>query len=490
MALTSVGYSGSIGWAQWAALASSLGIDYGVVGADDLKATIRAAGAGEVTVAAGTAFGAGITDTEEAATILTGLTTPNTWWTIVVRRDWSGGPGEEVSSLMALAGGASKGIASARQVGPGTVDDQPIALVHRGASALDQLIDLRCWWGNGGAFAASTEALGYLGRPGSVVWVGSTLYRTADGVQWIDKVPLDSVPALPASQVTSGTLALARVPSLPASQVSSGVFAPGLIPTLDASKIGAGTLNAARIPTLDASKIAAGTLTRSVSVPSGSVTAGGVTATTLLEAARLAVGGTSVLNGDVSCNKGLGVGQGLVVKGIADLETRIRSIGTYGNTYSFAANVYVTSAGNLGRATSSARYKEKIQDARPMPSVLDIRPRTWVDKAQRKRTEAEIADGTIAPGRSVETLPRHFGAIAEELHDLGLTELVVYDEQGRPDAISEARVVYALIPEVRANRARIVALEEQVAQLAAAVAALTPAPPPAAARPASRKGRA
>ena len=96
------------------------------------------------------------------------------------------------------------------------------------------------------------------------------------------------------------------------------------------------------------------------------------------------------------------------------------------------------------------------------------------------RAVERLAAGTMPAGQNLETLPRHYGAIAEELHDLGLTELVIYDEQGRPDAIAETRIVYALIGEVRELATRLAALEDQAAKPAG----------PAAQKSTARKGRA
>lgn len=54
------------------------------------------------------------------------------------------------------------------------------------------------------------------------------------------------IPDLPASKISSGTLAAARIPSLDASKITSGAFAAARIPSLDASKIGSGTLPVTR----------------------------------------------------------------------------------------------------------------------------------------------------------------------------------------------------------------------------------------------------
>ena len=190
MSFDSIGYAGSVGWAEWAAIAKNQGVDYLVGDDDDLIVTLADAGAGTVRVGPGTASGQGVTDTmNESEQILTGLTAANTWYTIVLRRDWTPGPGSEVSSLVGVAGGSSRAIAAGRLVGVGATDDQPLALVHRGASALDNVVDLRCWWGNGAVFAATEDALAYLGRDGSVVHVGTVSWEKLPGaVGWTRSV--------------------------------------------------------------------------------------------------------------------------------------------------------------------------------------------------------------------------------------------------------------------------------------------------------------
>lgn len=152
-------------------------------------------------------------------------------------------------------------------------------------------------------------------------------------------------------------------------------------------------------------------------------------------------------------------------------------------TTSSAANAYIDPNGFFGRVTSSRRYKEDIRDvpvdAAMIGSIFEMRPRTWRDKS----TDPERDKENPTRGR------RHIGFIAEELHDLGLRPFVVYDEEGRPDAIQYDRLCVALLAalqwlraRLKDERARIDALEVQVAaqqqqitDLAAQVASLTSA---------------
>lgn len=145
-------------------------------------------------------------------------------------------------------------------------------------------------------------------------------------------------------------------------------------------------------------------------------------------------------------------------------------------TTSNSANLSVDAGtGAVARSTSARKYKQDIADHDIDPlAVLKMRVRTWRDRA-------EVKDDDTCQRR-------YIGFIAEELHDLGLTEFVEYDEDGNPDAIAYDRIPVALLialrwvaKQVKDERARTDALEAKVAtqqkqidDLAAAVAALTP----------------
>lgn len=76
----------------------------------------------------------------------------------------------------------------------------------------------------------------------------------------IPSIDASRVPNIDASKVTTGTFAAARIPSLDASKITTGTFAADRIPSLAASKIASGTLSADRIPNISAAKITSGTL--------------------------------------------------------------------------------------------------------------------------------------------------------------------------------------------------------------------------------------
>lgn len=52
-----------------------------------------------------------------------------------------------------------------------------------------------------------------------------------------------------------------------------------------------------------------------------------------------------------------------------------------------------------------------------------------------------------------------YGLIAEDLHDLGLTWLVFYDDAGQPQGVHYDKIALALLPVVQDHEARITALE-------------------------------
>ncbi|MFA4879991.1 MAG: hypothetical protein WC650_00005, partial [Candidatus Doudnabacteria bacterium] len=91
------------------------------------------------------------------------------------------------------------------------------------------------------------------------------------------------------------------------------------------------------------------------------------------------------------------------------------------DTSASAANMFIdTTTGSVYRSTSSLRYKDDVQTLQDdFTKILEARPTSFIDKATGRRD---------------------IGFIAEEFDALGLSNLVVYDEQGRPDAIKYERI--------------------------------------------------
>jgi len=155
-----------------------------------------------------------------------------------------------------------------------------------------------------------------------------------------------------------------------------------------------------------------------------------------------AVGGNTLSKFQGTNSIALGYGAGRMVEGgtsnlhIADIglaaDTQLIRIGNGNHLKTFIAGIHgtttgetgaltvlVDSKGQLGTASSSRRYKESIED---MGSVSDrllaLRPVTFRYKQASSSGEKPI----------------QFGLIAEEVAEV-LPELVVYDEQGRPEAV-------------------------------------------------------
>ena len=180
MAFTSIGYDGSVNEKQWAELIPSAGSStYGIKDADDLKVTAVAGQPFTLSVASGTGWGHGVVDTETANTTVACPTVSSgtRWDMIALRRNWqplAGGP----TSVVAVAGTATKELPGDRKVVPGVEDDQPLALVQWSSLQTQPaaIIDLRCWAGNGGMVAVAPEAKLYLAKLGARVSIA--------GIDW------------------------------------------------------------------------------------------------------------------------------------------------------------------------------------------------------------------------------------------------------------------------------------------------------------------
>lgn len=117
---------------------------------------------------------------------------------------------------------------------------------------------------------------------------------------------------------------------------------------------------------------------------------------------------------------------------------RVWSMAVYNRTYSGSANMFITSAGTLGRVTSARKYKTEITKPQEVvekaEKILQIEPAQWKDKAEIKTH----GDSKI-----------YHGFIADEFHDLGLTEVVQYNDDGEVEGLSYDRLTIYLLPLIK-----------------------------------------
>ncbi|MGX7195150.1 hypothetical protein [Enterococcus olivae] len=108
---------------------------------------------------------------------------------------------------------------------------------------------------------------------------------------------------------------------------------------------------------------------------------------------------------------------------------RIWSRAIYNRTYSGSSNMYITDAGTIGRSTSARKYKTDIQVANQAivnaQKVLQIQPSSWLDKA------------AVESGKSTH---RYYGFIADDFHDKGLKEVVMYGSDGQVESLAYDRI--------------------------------------------------
>ena len=113
-------------------------------------------------------------------------------------------------------------------------------------------------------------------------------------------------------------------------------------------------------------------------------------------------------------------------------------------TTSSAVNCFISSDGTLRRSTSSVRYKKDIADATfGLADVLKLKPKTFKNNAT-----GEFADGKT-----------YAGFTAEDIHDLGLTEFVQYNEDNEPDALAYGNMVALMAKAIQELNDKVAALE-------------------------------
>lgn len=121
-----------------------------------------------------------------------------------------------------------------------------------------------------------------------------------------------------------------------------------------------------------------------------------------------------------------------------------------------SANLIQSSSGGvIYRSSSASKYKV---DAKPMQiglEILNLVPKTWIDKGEYVRNNNSTAG-----------LTRYPGFIAEDLVAAGLEEFVTYLD-GELESISYDRLVAAVLPVLKSQQLRIESLESRLAALEA-----------------------
>ena len=111
--------------------------------------------------------------------------------------------------------------------------------------------------------------------------------------------------------------------------------------------------------------------------------------------------------------------------------------GVYDYNYASTANVFVQEDGVLGRNSSSLKYKKNIEDYKKgLDYVLKLRPVLY---ESRNPSENSL---------------KFTGFIAEEVSEIGLTELVYYDNN-EPDALHYPHFVALLTKAIQEQQAQI-----------------------------------
>lgn len=197
MADTSYGYPGSVNAAALATwLPNVAAAQYCVDGADSARVTKNTIGDRGLTVSAGELIGDGIYDIFNSGTNLNlaSVSSGSRWDMIVLRRTWS----SKTSIFTVIQGSATKGL-PARNNNKGVITDQPIALcrVQAGASDVKEIVDLRVWAHNGGAYAQDELVKNYLDEPGTHLAIGNKAWvrtvGTDNSTGWVEAHGFDSI---------------------------------------------------------------------------------------------------------------------------------------------------------------------------------------------------------------------------------------------------------------------------------------------------------
>lgn len=170
----------------------------------------------------------------------------------------------------------------------------------------------------------------------------------------------------------------------------------------------------------------------------------------------------STVNGGTKLTPSLVLGRGVVGAGASDFEKELAAtstltagfkvelkaknvvawVGSSGDfrvqgmrTASGSANLVMDGSGNIKKVSSARKYKTAIKHLDELSEkakrMLEITPAKWVDKEALKNYNDDST---------------YYGFIADEFHELGLTEVVQYNEDGEVESLSYDRLTIYLLP--------------------------------------------
>lgn len=175
MADQHIGFPGTVNSAQLSLWVPNVGIgQYHVEGLEDGRVVTNAIGDRGVYVKPGKIIGDGIMDIFEANTQLNFASvaagSPDRWDMVVLRRLWNATPGSSTATYTIIQGGPNRAL-PARNNNKGVLADQPIALcrIKAGSTAVQEIVDLRCWAHNGGMIALDKLVMSYQDQIGTTI---------------------------------------------------------------------------------------------------------------------------------------------------------------------------------------------------------------------------------------------------------------------------------------------------------------------------------
>ena len=181
------------------------------------------------------------------------------------------------------------------------------------------------------------------------------------------------------------------------------------------------------------------------------VTAGtNVTASGTVQGAAVVSTGNVTADGNVAADGAVSGATGTFPSGVKSVDVYNRLVS--GTPYKVQ---YVDSSGQMGYVPSSRRYKQDIETA-----SLDVR----AIMAQLRVVTFRYLGAVELSGADAAV---EWGVIAEEIHDLGLTWLVDYNEDGLPDGVKHERFAILLIMDAQDQQSQIDALDRRLISIGA-----------------------